>query len=127
MGNLNAKRDWGHAKDAARAMWMILQHSKPDDFVIATGKARSIREFAELAFKHIGIEIGWKGEGVNEVGYDKKTEKVYIKIDPRYFRPVEVPVTIGDASKAKRELGWEPTISFEQLVKEMVEHDLTIV
>ena len=124
LGNLNAKRDWGHAKDTARAMWMILQHDKPEDFVIATGVAHSVREFVEIAFKHAGIEIAWRGEGVQEEGYDKNTEKVLVVVDPLYFRPTEVEVLIGDASKAQKVLGWHPQISFEELVKEMMEHDL---
>src|SRR3989338_9924640 len=105
-------------------MWVIPQHDKPEDFVIATGVAHSVREFVEIAFKHAGIEIAWRGEGVQEEGYDKNTEKVLVVVDPLYFRPTEVEVLIGDASKAQKVLGWNPQISFEELVKEMMEHDL---
>jgi len=124
LGNLNAKRDWGHARDTALAMWKILQTEKPDDFVIATGKAHSIREFVEESFKHAGIEIAWRGQGLNEEGYDKNTGKVYIVVDPIYFRPSEVNTLIGDSTKARTQLGWEPQYTFEALVKEMMEHDL---
>src|SRR3989344_356773 len=111
IGNLNAKRDWNHAKDTAYAIWLILQADKQDDYVIASGEAHSVREFAELAFKQVGIEIEWKGSGLNEEGFDKKSGKVYIKVDPKYFRPSEVEILIGDSTKAKRELGWNSTYS----------------
>ncbi len=124
LGNLNARRDWGHAKDTAEAMWRILQAENPDDYVIATGTSRSVREFVELAFKYVNIDIVWRGSGIHEEGYDKKTGRVYVKIDPTYFRPSEVNVLIGDSSKAKKELGWESKIPFEDIVREMVEHDL---
>lgn len=123
LGNLDAKRDWGYAKDYVEAMWLMLQHDKPDDFVIATGEAHSVREFAELAFKELGIEIVWKGKGVDEKGYDKKTNKCIIEIDPRYFRPTEVDYLLGDFSKAKRVLGWSPKVKFEELIKIMVKAD----
>ena len=124
LGNLNAMRDWGHAKDTALAMWKILQHDKADDFVIATGVAHSVREFAELAFRHVGIEIKWKGSGIDEIGYDAASGKTLIVVDPLYFRPSEVEVLIGDATKAKNLLQWEPQHTFEGVVKEMMEHDL---
>ncbi|HLC54535.1 MAG TPA: GDP-mannose 4,6-dehydratase [Candidatus Nanoarchaeia archaeon] len=124
LGNLNARRDWGHAKDVTLAMWKILQYDKADDFVIATGVSHSVREFVELAFKHVGIEIKWRGEGVNEVGYDAATEKTLVVVDPLYFRPSEVEVLIGDATKAKNLLKWEPHYAFEEVVREMMEHDL---
>lgn len=124
LGNLNAKRDWGHAKDAVRAMWLILQQSEPDDYVIATGEQHSVREFCELAFKEVGIELEWIGKGLEEKGVDRKTGRVIVEIDPRYFRPVEVESLCGDASKAKEKLGWKPEITFEELIKEMVQSDL---
>ena len=124
IGNLNAKRDWNHAKDTAYAIWLILQADKPDDYVIASGEAHSVREFVELAFKQVGIEISWRNTGINEEGYDKKTERIYVKVDPKYFRPNEVEILIGDSTKSRKELGWKPTYSFEDIVKEMVLHDL---
>ena len=124
LGNLNARRDWGHAKDVTLAMWKILQYDKADDFVIATGVSHSVREFVELAFKHVGIEIKWRGAGVDEVGYDAATEKTLVVVDPLYFRPSEVEVLIGDATKAKNLLKWEPHYAFEEVVREMMEHDL---
>jgi GDPmannose 4,6-dehydratase len=124
LGNLNAKRDWGHAKDYVRGMWMMLQQEKPDDFVIATGETHSVREFVEKAFAVVGINVKWQGEGVDEVGINSATGEVIVKIDPRYFRPTEVEFLLGDPTKAKKTLGWELEISFEQLVKEMVEKDI---
>lgn len=121
LGNLDARRDWGHARDYVEAMWLILQQDKPDDFVIATGETHSVREFVELAFAELGINIAWKGYGINEVGYDKDTGKELIFIDPRYFRPAEVDVLIGDCSKAYKAFGWKPKILFKELVKELVE------
>ena len=123
LGNMNSLRDWGHAKDYVKGMWMMLQAETPDDFLLATGEQHSIREFVELAFSHMGIPIGWRGEALNEVGYDKITGKVYVCVDTRYFRPSDVDDLLGDASKAKEKLGWEPSISFGELVKEMVEQD----
>jgi len=127
LGNLNARRDWSHARDAARVMWYILQADKPDDYVMASGVAHSVREFVEEAFKCVGIDVGWRGEGLNEVGYDKKTGRVYVEVDPYYFRPAEVEELIGNSDKAKNELGWSPEYTFSELVKEMVEHDVRIV
>ncbi|NIT04295.1 GDP-mannose 4,6-dehydratase [Candidatus Saccharibacteria bacterium] len=124
LGNLNAKRDWGHAKDYVRAMWMMLQQKKPDDFVIATGIDHTVREFCELAFAEVGIDIKWRGKGVSEKGIDNKSGKVLIEVDPRYFRPTEVESILGDASKARRVLGWKPKITFDKLVSEMVQSDL---
>ena len=119
LGNLNAKRDWGHAKDFVEAMWLMLQQDEPDDYVIATGKQYSVREFVEIASPYFGMRIAWMGEGLNEIGYDLNTKKTVIKVDPKYFRPAEVETLLGDASKAKEKLGWEPKISFKQLVEDM--------
>jgi GDPmannose 4,6-dehydratase len=125
LGNLDSMRDWGHAKDYVECMWLILQHHKPDDFVIATGEMHSVREFCALAFKELGIDIVWQGSGVEERGMDKKTGKVLIEVDPKYFRPAEVEQLLGDSEKAKRELGWNPRAkNFGALVKEMVKNDL---
>jgi len=124
LGNLNAKRDWGFAGDYVYGMWKMLQHSKPDDFVLATNEAHSVREFAEEAFKVVGMDIEWEGEGIREVGRDANSGKVLVKVNPKYFRPCEVDLLIGDYSKAKRELGWEPKTKFKDLVKMMVEADL---
>ena len=124
LGNLNAARDWGHARDYVDGMWRILQHSEPDDFVLATGEAHTVREFVELAFSKIQRKIVWKGQGVDEVGIDDANGDVLVAVDPRYFRPTEVEQLLGDASKAHRLLGWKHTVSFEQLVGEMVEADL---
>jgi GDPmannose 4,6-dehydratase len=124
LGNLNAKRDWGYAKDYVRMMWMMLQQDEPHDYVAATGETHSVRDFAELAFKYVGIDLEWEGEGVNEKGIDKNTGKVIVEVDPKYFRPAEVDLLIGDSSKAKNELGWAPMVRFEELVKVMVEADL---
>ena len=119
LGNLNAKRDWGHAKDFVEAMWLMLQQDEPDDYVIATGVQYSVREFVEEAAPYFGMKIAWMGEGLNEIGYDLNTKKTVIKIDSKYFRPAEVETLLGDASKAKEKLGWEPKISFKQLVEDM--------
>lgn len=124
LGNLDAKRDWGHAKDYVEAMWLILQQDKPEDYVIATGETHSVREFLELAFKEIGINIEWHGKGVNEVGKNKQNGKILIDINPKYFRPAEVELLIGDPAKAHDKLKWQPKINFKQLVKLMVKHDL---
>lgn len=126
LGNLNAKRDWGHAKDYVEGMWRILQHDKPDDFVLATGKTTSIRDFVKMSFKQLDMDIVFKGKGVDEKGIDKKTGKVVVEVDPRYFRPAEVDVLLGDASKAKKLLKWKPKTNLETLVKEMVENDFEL-
>lgn len=123
LGNLEARRDWGHAKDYIRGMWMMLQQEIPEDFVLATGKTASVREFCEQAFKHAGIELEWQGNGVQERGIDNETGNEIIEIDPQYFRPTEVEVLRGDASKARGKLGWKPGYSLEELIKEMVEED----
>ena len=119
LGNLNAKRDWGHAKDFVEAMWLMLQQDEADDYVIATGEQYSVREFVEEAAPYFGMKIEWIGEGLDEVGYDWNTKKAVIKVNPKYFRPAEVETLLGDASKAKKKLGWEPKISFKQLVEDM--------
>jgi GDPmannose 4,6-dehydratase len=124
LGNLDAYRDWGDARDYVIAMWKILQYKKPDDFVIATGKSYSVREFVEIAFSFVGINITWKGKGLKEIGYDKKTNRTYIKIDKKYFRPQEVDHLRGDFKKAKRLLKWEPKIKFKEMIKDMLEKDL---
>jgi len=119
LGNLNAKRDWGHAKDFVEAMWLMLQQDEPDDYVIATGTQYSVKDFVEESASYFGMRIVWMGEGLDEYGYDLNTKKVVIKVDPKYFRPAEVETLLGDASKAKEKLGWEPKISFKQLVEDM--------
>jgi len=124
LGNLNAKRDWGHSKDYIEAMWLMLQQEKPEDYIIATGEQHSVREFCEIAFKELGIGLEWQGEGIGEKGINKETGKIIIEVDPRYFRPSEVESLLGDSSKAREELGWKPKISFSELVKEMVDSDL---
>ena len=123
LGNLNAKRDWGHAEDYAVAMWKIMQQKKPDDFVIATGIQYSVKDFVNISAKNLGINIKWIGKGINEKGIDKKTGKTIIKVGKRYFRPTEVDTLLGDARKAKKILKWKPKITFNQMVKEMVESD----
>ncbi|HFK1762457.1 GDP-mannose 4,6 dehydratase [Bacillus wiedmannii] len=125
LGNLDSLRDWGYAKDYVECMWLILQHDKPEDFVIATGEMHTVREFTTLAFKHVGIELEWVGEGVEEKGIDKATGKVLVAVDPKFFRPAEVEQLLGDPTKAKTLLGWNPTkTSFEELVQIMVEEDM---
>ena len=128
LGNLNSLRDWGYAKDYIECMWLILQQPEPDDFVIATGEYHTVREFATLAFKEVGIELEWRGDGVDEKGYDKKTGKALVEVDPKYFRPAEVDQLLGNPAKAKAKLGWNPQkTSFEELVKIMVQHDMKFV
>lgn len=125
LGNLDSLRDWGYAKDYVECMWLILQHDKPEDFVIATGEMHSVREFVQLAFKHTGIEIEWSGEGLDEKGTNKATGEVIVEIDPKFFRPAEVEQLLGDPTKAKTLLNWNPTkTSFEELVRIMVEADM---
>jgi len=126
LGNLDAKRDWGHAKDFVKGMWLILQQDLPGDYVLATGENHSIREFVELAFKNVGRSIDWQGNGINEQGIDRASSEVVVKIDSRYYRPTEVDTLLGDPSKAKKELDWECTISFEDLVSEMVQEDIKL-
>ncbi|MBQ8467943.1 MAG: GDP-mannose 4,6-dehydratase [Prevotella sp.] len=125
LGNLNALRDWGYAKDYVECMWLILQQPQPDDFVIATGEYHSVRDFCTLAFHHVGIELEWQGEGVNEKGIDRATGRILVEVDPKYFRPAEVEQLLGDPTKARQQLGWNPRkTSFEELVRLMVEHDM---
>ena len=124
VGNLDAKRDWGHAKDFVEAQWLILQHEVPDDFVIATGKQYSVREYINVAAELLGMKLEWSGEGLEELATDSKSGQVIVRVDQRYFRPTEVDTLLGDASKAKHKLGWTPKITFEELVNEMVSADL---
>jgi len=124
LGNLDSRRDWGDARDYVEVMWKILQHNKADDFVLATGKSYSVREFVEESFKCVNIIINWKGDGLKEIGFDKNTGKVLVKIDKNYFRPNEVNHLRGNPSKAKKILKWKAKISFKQMIKEMVEHDI---
>ena len=124
LGNLDAKRDWGHSKDSVEAMWLMLQQSEPDDFVIATGKQHSVKEFCQLAFKELGIDLKWQEKGLDEKGIDKKTGKVIVEIDPRYFRPAEVESLLGSSKKAREKLGWKPKTTFQELIKEMIQFDL---
>ena len=128
LGNLNSLRDWGYAKDYVECMWLILQHDTPEDFVIATGEYHTVREFTTLAFKEVGIELRWDGEGVDEKGIDVSTGKVLVEVDSKYFRPAEVEQLLGDPTKARTLLGWNPTkTSFSELVKIMVSHDMKFV
>ncbi len=127
LGNLDAKRDWGHARDYVDGMWRMLQQDVPDDFVLATGRAHSVREFTEMAFREIDIQIRWEGEGVAERGLCANTGRVLVEVDPRYFRPTEVDLLLGDPRKALERLGWAPSVSLEDLVREMVRHDLGLM
>jgi GDPmannose 4,6-dehydratase len=124
LGNMNAKRDWGHAKDFVYAQWLMLQQDKPQDYVIATGETHTVREFVEVAFKEIGINIQWQGKGVNEKGVNSKTREVLVEVDEKYFRPAEVELLLGDPTKAEKELGWKREVSFQKLVSDMVKYDL---
>lgn len=127
LGNMDSKRDWGHSKDYVNAMWLMLQQDKADDYVVATGETRTVREFVELAFGHAGIEVEWKGEGVDEIGVDKATGKTIVSVNPKFFRPAEVDVLLGDPAKAEKVLGWKREISFSQLVERMIKNDLALV
>lgn len=130
LGNLEAKRDWGHAKDYVEAMWLMLQQEKPQDFVIATGETRTVREFCERAFKMVGMPLQWKGKGVDEVGFtvnEQGEEKIVVKIDPHYFRPTEVDLLLGDPTKAETILGWKRKVTFDMLIQEMIDGDLEYV
>ncbi len=128
MGNLNALRDWGYAKDYVECMWLMLQHNTPEDFVIATGEMHSVREFIELAFKEANINIIWEGKGINEKGINEATGETIVEVDPKYFRPAEVDQLCGDPNKAKKLLGWNPTNTpFKELVGIMMKHDLSFV
>ena len=126
LGNLDAKRDWGHARDYVRMQWMMLQQDSPEDFCIATGVQYSVRDFCNAAYEHLGRKIRWEGEGIDEKGYDAETGNCIVAVDPRYFRPTEVETLLGDPSKAKEKLGWTPEISFEEMVQEMMENDLML-
>jgi GDPmannose 4,6-dehydratase len=127
IGNLDARRDWGHARDYVEGMWRIVQQPAADDYVLATGEAHSVREFVELAFSKVGRKIEWRGKGIEEIGIDTATGETLVKIDSRYFRPTEVDLLLGDASKARRVLGWQHKVSFPELVSEMVESDLKVI
>ena len=127
LGNMDSKRDWGHSKDYVKAMWLMLQQEVADDYVIATNETRTVREFVEIAFSHVGIEIEWRGVGVDETGKDKSTGNTLVKINPKFFRPAEVDILIGDPAKADKNLGWTREISFSQLVERMVKNDLELV
>ena len=126
LGNMDAKRDWGHSKDYVKAMWLMLQQETPDDYVIATNETRSVREFVEEAFKCVDIKIKWQGEGVDEVGIDVETNNIVVKINPKFYRPAEVDILLGDPSKAEKNLGWKRDISFKDLVKRMIDNDLKL-
>ncbi len=127
LGNLDAKRDWGHARDYVEGMWRILQQDEADDYVLGTGETHSVREFVELAFAHINVKIVWEGEGIHEVGKNAETGDILVRIDARYFRPTEVDLLLSDPSKAKEKLGWSHTIEFKELVSDMVESDLKVI
>lgn len=127
LGNLSSKRDWGHSMDYVKAMWLMLQQEKPDDYVIASGETRTVRDFAGTAFKYAGIDLEWYGEGIEEEGRDKATGKTMVKVNPKFFRPAEVDILLGDPSKAEKSLGWVRNISFDELVKRMTENDIKLV
>jgi GDPmannose 4,6-dehydratase len=126
LGNLDARRDWGHARDYVRAQWLMLQQDAPEDFVIATGEQHSVRDFVTTAGARLGMNIGWHGEGVEEIGVDRVSNRTVVRIDPRYFRPTEAETLLGDASKARQTLGWSAEVTFSELVAEMVAADLEI-
>jgi GDPmannose 4,6-dehydratase len=123
LGNLNAKRDWGHAQDYVKGMYLMLQQKEPEDFVLATGETHTVRSFCEKAFRHAGIKLEWRGEGVNEQGVNSENGDILVEVDPQYFRPTEVDLLIGDPSKAKTKLGWDYDYSFDELVEDMVKSD----
>ena len=127
LGNMDSKRDWGHSKDYVRAMWLMLQQDTPDDYVIATNETRTVREFVETAFKHVGTDVEWQGEGVDEIGIDKATGKTIVKVNKKFFRPAEVDILLGNPAKAEEKLGWKREISFSELVERMVKNDLELV
>lgn len=127
LGNLDAKRDWGHAKDYVEAMWLMLQNDEPEDFVIATGEVHSVREFVEKSFLHIGKTIVWEGKNENEVGRCKETGKIHVTVDLKYYRPTEVDFLQGDCTKAKQKLSWKPRVAFDELVREMVDADVELM
>ena len=127
LGNLDSKRDWGHSKDYVKAMWLMLQQDTPDDYVIATNETRTVREFVDIAFKHVGMDIEWSGTGVDEIGTDKASGKVVVKVNPNFFRPAEVDILLGNPEKAEKTLGWKREISFSDLVERMVKNDLALV
>lgn len=127
LGNLDSKRDWGHSKDYVMAMWLMLQQEKADDYVIATNETRTVREFVEIAFLYVGIEVEWEGEGIEEIGINKETKEIIVKINPKFFRPAEVDILIGDPSKAEKVLNWKREISFKQLVERMIKNDMELV
>eukprot|EP00729_Bicosta_minor_P006630 gene6631-3568_t len=127
LGNMSAKRDWGHAKDYVRMMWMMLQQEEPDDYVIATNEMHSVKEFVDASFQHVGVELEWEGEGVDEVAKDAATGTIRVKVNPKFFRPAEVEQLLGDATKAKEKLGWVPEITFEELCAEMVAADVALM
>jgi GDPmannose 4,6-dehydratase len=127
IGNLDSRRDWGHARDYVEGMWRIVQQDAPGDYVLATGEAHSVREFIEMAFSEVGRKIQWRGKGIDEIGVDSENGNIVVRIDSRYFRPTEVALLLGDASKARRELGWKHTVSLPELVAEMVKSDLEVI
>lgn len=127
LGSMDAKRDWGHSKDYVKAMWLMLQQKQADDYVIATNETRTVREFVETAFNHVGIDLEWKGTGVDEVGIDKASGKTVVKVNPKFFRPAEVEVLLGNPAKAETELGWKREVSFSELVKRMIDNDMKLV
>jgi GDPmannose 4,6-dehydratase len=127
LGSMDAKRDWGHSKDYVKAMWLMLQQDQADDYVIATNETRTVREFVETAFSHVNIDVDWKGAGVDEVGVDRTTGKTIVRVNPKFFRPAEVEVLLGNPEKAEKKLGWEREISFSELVKRMVDNDMELV
>lgn len=127
LGNMDSKRDWGHSKDYVRAMWLMLQQDKPDDYVIATNETRTVREFVETAFNHVGIEVQWQGKDVNEIGINKANGKTIVKINKKFFRPAEVDILLGNPAKAEKVLGWKREISFSELVERMIKNDLELV